>query len=187
MSHSTTTTTPSTPTAVPAAPAPSVPASAAPVVPLGHVLAAELRAYARTNPTALRPSAVADLHLVLVGALALSGHLVLPAPAAAVLPDAVLTPADTRADVPAEEVREGVEGGHTVLVVYTGLGEPQVHRPDCAEGLRLCKLPDVGHEVVTVADHTALAAHVYKDQIAEGDGPAESLAFAFAYKPCASL
>lgn len=102
---------------------------------------------------ALRPTAVADLHLVL------------PASAPAVLSDAVLTPDDgAPADAPAEAPQ--APAGHTVRVVYSGLGEPQVHRPDCAEGLRLCELPDVGHEIVTVADPTALAAHVYADLIA---------------------
>jgi hypothetical protein len=165
--------------------APPVPV--VPVVPLGHVLAAELRGYAHRHPDSLLPAAVDELHSLLMAALTRTGHAPTPAPAPTTGVCEIAEVAEEVGEEPAAPGNPHAPAQYTVLVLYTDLGDPQVHDPDCHFAARARELFGLRHETLTVADRAALAARVYAIQIAEGGGTAEARSRAFAYQPCTSL
>ncbi|MFI8287467.1 hypothetical protein [Streptomyces sp. CBG9] len=73
-----------------------------------------------------------------------------------------------------------------VTVIYTGMREPEVHATGCADIARTTKPRDVHSEELTAADAHAVSAHVYADQIAEGEN-AEDLISALDFKPCVRM
>ncbi|MBL3806131.1 hypothetical protein [Streptomyces sp. BRB081] len=62
----------------------------------------------------------------------------------------------------------GRREGLRITVVYTGMGDPEVHAAGCADIARTMKTRGVSSEELDAADARAVSAHVYADQIDEG-------------------
>jgi len=84
------------------------------------------------------------------------------------------------------EVEAPAEPGpvQKLTVVYTGTGEPQVHKFGCADLKKMTKAKGFSKETAQVRSHTELTHLIYSDMIDSGESSLEDNYMAYEAKPC---
>ena len=71
-----------------------------------------------------------------------------------------------------------------MTIVYTGMGEPQVHKFGCADLKKMTRKTGASKETVTFHSHTELTSHIYADMIEGGESTLEENYGGYDCKPC---
>jgi hypothetical protein len=74
-----------------------------------------------------------------------------------------------------------------VTVIYTGNGDPIVHKAECADIRRDSRNEAHGTETFDANTLTDVAAVVYSDQIAESNANASDYVYDLSVKPCVRI